>query len=174
MAIATIVSRRYSASRGVFAWMVVKLPSWPVFMAWSMSSASSPRTSPTTMRSGRIRRALITRCRAVTAPLPSMFGRPGFQAHDVPLPQHQFGRVLDRDDALLVRDEAREDVQQRRLAGAGSARDQDVEPRADGRLEEIQHRLRQRLALDQVLRAELDRCGNGGSTSPGRRAPAAE
>ena len=58
--IAIIVSIRVSASRGVLAWTVVSDPSWPVFMACSMSSASSPRTSPTTMRSGRIRRALIT------------------------------------------------------------------------------------------------------------------
>ena len=72
-AIATIVSSRYSASRGLLAWIVVKLPSWPVFMACSMSSASSLRTSPTMMRSGRIRRALTTSSRARTAPLPSMF-----------------------------------------------------------------------------------------------------
>ena len=43
-------------------------------MAWSMSSASSPRTSPTTMRSGRIRRELMTSCRWRMAPLPSTLG----------------------------------------------------------------------------------------------------
>ena len=32
-AISTRVSRRASASRALFAWIVVKLPSWPVFMA---------------------------------------------------------------------------------------------------------------------------------------------
>ena len=74
LAMATIVSRRYSASRALLAWTVVRLPSWPVFIACSMSSASSPRTSPTMMRSGRIRRALITSCRCLTAPLPSMLG----------------------------------------------------------------------------------------------------
>ena len=72
LAIATIVSRRYSASRGLLAWIVVKLPSWPVFIACSMSSASSLRTSPTTMRSGLIRRALTTSSRCRTAPLPSI------------------------------------------------------------------------------------------------------
>ena len=40
-------------------------------MACSMSSASSPRTSPTTMRSGRIRRLLTSSSRWRTAPLPS-------------------------------------------------------------------------------------------------------
>ena len=73
-AIATIVSSRYSASRALLAWTVVRLPSWPVFIACSMSRASSPRTSPTMMRSGRMRRALMTNCRCLTAPLPSMLG----------------------------------------------------------------------------------------------------
>ena len=54
--------------------MVESEPSWPVFMAWSMSSASEPRTSPTMMRSGRMRRALRTRSRIVTSPLLSMLG----------------------------------------------------------------------------------------------------
>src|SRR5258707_652602 len=49
-------------------------PSWPVFIACSMSKASSPRTSPSTMRSGRIRRLLMTSCRWRIAPLPSMLG----------------------------------------------------------------------------------------------------
>src|SRR5688572_5884878 len=69
--IAIIVSTRVSASRGVFACTVVSEPSWPVFMAWSMSSASSPRTSPITMRSGRIRRAFTTSWRCRMAPFPS-------------------------------------------------------------------------------------------------------
>ena len=70
----TMVSMRPSASRGEFAWIVVSEPSWPVFIACSMSSASAPRTSPTMMRSGRMRSALRTRSRCVTSPLPSMFG----------------------------------------------------------------------------------------------------
>jgi hypothetical protein len=73
-AISTIVSRRESESRGELAWVVVMPPSWPVFMAWSMSSASGPRHSPTMMRSGRMRRALMTSSRMVTSPLPSMLG----------------------------------------------------------------------------------------------------
>ena len=39
-----------------------------------MSSASGPRTSPTTIRSGRIRSALRTSRRIVTSPRPSRFG----------------------------------------------------------------------------------------------------
>ena len=69
-----IVSSRLMASRGLLAWTVVIEPSWPVFMAWIMSSVSAPRHSPMMIRSGRIRRAFLTRSVAVTAPLPSMFG----------------------------------------------------------------------------------------------------
>ena len=80
--------------------------------------------------------------------------RPRLEPDDVALPQRQFGSVFDRDDAFLVRNEARQRIQQRRLAGAGSARDDDVQPRGDRALEEIEHRLRQRLAIDQILRAD--------------------
>ena len=73
-AVSTSVSRRESASRGEFAWIVVSEPSWPVFIAWSMSSVSAPRTSPTMIRSGRMRRALRTSSRMRISPWPSMFG----------------------------------------------------------------------------------------------------
>ena len=63
-----------SASRGVLACKVASDPSWPVFMACNMSRASAPRTSPTMMRSGRMRRQLRTRSRWVTSPRPSMLG----------------------------------------------------------------------------------------------------
>jgi len=59
-------------SRGALAWTVVKDPSWPVFMACNMSRAAPSRTSPTTMRSGRIRRAFMTRSRIEIWPLPSV------------------------------------------------------------------------------------------------------
>ena len=69
-AISTIVSRRLSASRAALACTVVIEPSWPVFMAWSMSSASAARHSPTMMRSGRMRRAFFTRSRIAPCPCP--------------------------------------------------------------------------------------------------------
>jgi len=64
-------------------------------------------------------------------------GRTRLQPHHVRLLQRQFGRVLDRDDALVVRDETRQTVEHRGLARARAAGDQDVEPRLDHRL---QHR----------------------------------
>jgi hypothetical protein len=73
-AMATMFSRREQASRALLAWIVVIDPSWPVFMACSMSITSSPRVSPTMMRSGRIRSAFRRQSRWVTAPLPSTLG----------------------------------------------------------------------------------------------------
>ncbi len=67
----TIVSRRLSNSRGLFACTVVMEPAWPVFMAWSMSNVSAPRHSPTMIRSGRIRSEFRTRSRIRTSPVPS-------------------------------------------------------------------------------------------------------
>ena len=72
-AISARVSMRRSASAGEFACTVVSDPSCPVLSAWSMSSASAPRTSPTTIRSGRMRSALRTSWRIVTSPRPSRF-----------------------------------------------------------------------------------------------------
>jgi hypothetical protein len=70
-AISTSISRRDRASRGLLACRVVSEPSWPVFIAWSMSRASPPRHSPTTMRSGRMRSVLRTSSRIGTSPRPS-------------------------------------------------------------------------------------------------------
>ena len=44
-----------------------------MFSACNMSSASPPRTSPTTTRSGRIRSAARTSARTLTSPAPSAF-----------------------------------------------------------------------------------------------------
>ena len=54
-------------------------------------------------------------------------GRPGLQADDVLLLELEFGGVLDGDDALAVRDQPGEGVEQGGLAGAGAAGDDDVE-----------------------------------------------
>ena len=58
-------------------------PSWPVFIAWSMSSASPPRTSPTMMRSGRI--AAVAH-QVLTSPRRALdVRRAGLQPHNVVL-----------------------------------------------------------------------------------------
>ena len=67
--IMTRYSRRLMASRGLFAWTVTMDPGCPVFIACMASSASAPRTSPTTMRSGRIRSAFFNKSRIVISPV---------------------------------------------------------------------------------------------------------
>ena len=60
-------------SGGVLAWPVDSEPSWPVVIAWSMSSASPERHSPTMTRSGRMCIALRSKSRIVISPWPSRF-----------------------------------------------------------------------------------------------------
>ena len=71
--------------------------------------------------------------------LPFDVGRPGLQAHDVFLRELQFGRVFDGDQALVLRNVLRQDVQERRLAGAGAAGDQDADARAHRRGQHFHH-----------------------------------
>ena len=107
--------------------MVVRLPSWPVFIACSMSSASAPRTSPMMMRSGPHAQRVDDQVALLDRALALDVRRARLEPDDVPLPQHQLGGVLDGDDALALGDEAGQHVQQRRLAGAGAAADDDVQ-----------------------------------------------
>ena len=66
-------------------------------------------------------------------------GGAGLQPHHVRLLQLQLGRVLDRHRALAVVDHPAHGVQQRGLARAGAAGDQDVEPRPAGDLQDRRH-----------------------------------
>ena len=71
--------------------------------------------------------------------------------------QLQFGGILNRDDALPGRDETGERVEQRGLARAGAAGDDDVEPRLDRGLQQRHHPAGQRPLLHQVFRHQLIR-----------------
>ncbi len=62
-----------TASRAELAW-IVHIPGSPEFSAISRSRLSSCRTSPTTMRDGRIRSASFTRRRSLISPVPSRLG----------------------------------------------------------------------------------------------------
>src|SRR5256885_11001045 len=117
-----------------------------------MSSASAPRTSPTMMRSGRMRSELRTSSRIGISPSPSMF-LVRLESKDVPLVEPQLGRVLDRDDAILVRDRRRHRVQQGRLTGTRAARDEDVQLCSDALLEEVDGFAAERAEPDQVVKA---------------------
>ena len=106
------------------------------------------------IRSGRMRSELRTSSRIATSPSPSMFFGPRLEPQDVPLVEPQLGGVLDRDDPVAVRDRGRERVQQRRLAGAGAAGDQDVQLGLDAALEEVDGLGRERAEPDQVVEVE--------------------
>ena len=127
----TRVSSRASASAGPLAWMVDIEPSCPVLSACSMSSASPPRTSPTTSRSGRIRSAARTSSRTVTPARALGVRRTRLEPHDVRLREPQLGRLLDGDDAFGVRDRLRQRVEQGGLARARRPGHQEVPSRAD-------------------------------------------
>ena len=131
-------------SRGVLEWSVAIEPSWPVFIAASRSKHSWPRISPRMMRSGRIRRALMTRSRMVIAPWPSRFGGRVSSGSQCGCCKPKLGRVLDGDHALARVDHLRQGVEHGRLARAGTARDDDVHAAGAGDLEHRRHLLRHR------------------------------
>ena len=120
-AIMIIVSSRPWASRGVLACSVVIEPSWPVFMAWSMSSVSAAAALADDDPLGPHTQGVADQVAGGDRALALDVRRPRLQPDDVVLLQLQFGRVLDRHDPLVVRDEARQRVQQRRLAATGAA-----------------------------------------------------
>ncbi len=77
--------------------------------------------------------------------------RPRFQADDVLLLHAELGGVLDRDDPVIVLDEARKRVQQCCLARAGASGDDDVEPRLHDGLHQHQHLGGEGLEPEQVV-----------------------
>ena len=118
----TRLAKRCKAFSAVFAWMVASEPECPVFKESSSVRASTPRTSPRMMRSGRHRRADFKRSSKVTADLnvsvwhstARMFG---FWIG-------KLGGVLDDNDALMLRYRIRQDAQERGLSGARSTADE--------------------------------------------------
>src|SRR3954451_19325840 len=84
--------------------------------------------------------------------------RSRLERHHVLLPQLELGGVLDRHDPLVVGDERRQHVERRRLARAGAAGDEDVEPRLHAGAQELEHDRGRGAESDQVVHRE----GGGG------------
>ena len=105
-AVSTSVSTRLMASRGVFAWIVVSEPSWPVFMAWSMSTVSGAAALADDDAVGPHPQGVPDEVADRDLALALDVGGPRLERDHVLLRELQLGRVLDRDDALAVRDEA--------------------------------------------------------------------
>ena len=102
-AIMTIISRRVRASRVSLAWMVVRLPSWPVFMACSMSSASAPRHLADDDAVGPHTQGVADQIALLDLADAFEVGRPRLQPDHVRLLQLQLGRVLDGDQPFVAR-----------------------------------------------------------------------
>ena len=153
-AISASSSMRRSASSGLFACTVVSDPSWPVVIACNMSSASPPRTSPTTRRSGRMRSALRTSSRMPTSPVPSRLAPRASRRATCGRSMRSSAASSTVTIRSLGVDARRERPEQRRLAARRAAADHDREPRAHAALEQIGVGLRERAELDQLRQRE--------------------
>jgi hypothetical protein len=72
----------------------------------------------------------------------------------VVLRELQLSGLLDGDDAVAVRDGGGQRVQERRLAGARSPGDQDVQVGLDAAVQEVGRLGRERSDLDQLVESE--------------------
>ena len=82
-------------------------------------------------------------------------GRAGFETHHMRLLQLQLGRILAGDDALVEVDVAGQAVEQRRLAGAGAAGDDDVAADAADDLQDLGAFRRDGAELDELVERQL-------------------
>ena len=80
--------------------------------------------------------------------------RTRFHAADMRLLQLQFGGVFDREQTLFFRDEGRQRVEHRGLAGAGAAGDDRGDARLHGGRKQLGHRRAQRADIDQLGQVE--------------------
>ena len=64
--------------------------------------------------------------------------------------QLQFGGILDRHDAFAMVDEGGQGIEQRGLAGARAAGNQDIAAAFDDRLQQLRHFLADAAILDQL------------------------
>ena len=135
----TMFSSRVSASRGVLAWIVRhravvagvhRLQHVERFVAADLAEDDAVGA-----HAQRVLQQVAHRDLAGALEV----GRAGLEPHDMRLLQLQFGGVLDRHGALGRVDHPRQGVEQRRLARAGAAGDQDVEPAARGDLQQRRH-----------------------------------
>ena len=69
----------------------------------------------------------------------AQFAPCGEQTDAIGMAHIEFGRILDQDQSLVVRDLANERIQKSCLARRGPARDQDVFPRQNGRRQQSRH-----------------------------------
>ena len=146
------LARRESAELALLACTVVSDPPWPVLSACSRSAASPPRTSPTTMWSGRWRSACRTRSRIDTGA-----SEPAAPASK----RRQFARSIRSSSvssmATIRSSSGSSSIRAFRsvvLPRAGASGDQDVPPRSESVAGDEEHLFRQGALADEVLGRE--------------------
>ncbi len=80
--------------------------------------------------------------------------RPRFEPQHVVLLQLKFGRVFDRHDSLVVLNEARQRVEQRRFTGTGTAADDHVQAGLDRPFQQHHHFRRERFVIQQIFQLQ--------------------
>ena len=96
-------------------------------------------------------------------------GRTRLEPHDVILLEAEFGGVFNSDDALARRDIRREKIEQRGLARARAAGDDDVHAREDAGAQEFEHGRGESVILDEIVGGEQILARNGGCKGKDRR-----
>ena len=133
----------------MFAWIVVSEPSWPVFIAWSMSSVSGTADLADDDAVGPHAQRVSDELADADLALALDVRRARLERDHVLLLELKLGRVLDRHDALVAGNERRQRVQHRRLTGAGTTGDEDVQLALHARREELR-RLRRRCEPNEI------------------------
>ena len=82
-------------------------------------------------------------------------GRSGFKADEVRLCESKFGRVFDGQDSFGMRQVIREDIEECRLTGSGTACDDDIFPKQNADSEKFAHGIGDCAESDQIPVEEL-------------------
>ncbi len=106
-------------------------------MDCTMSSASPLRTSPTMIRSGRIRSEALNKSRIVQRPAAVGVGLLRFEIQAMFLREPEFGAVLDDHDAFLFGNRGGERIEEGGFARARAAGDDDVLPQPDAEFQKL-------------------------------------
>lgn len=116
--------------------------------------ASAPRTSPTMMRSGRIRKLILDEIAHLDLAFAFKVRRTRFKTHNVRLLQLKFGGVFAGDDAFFVIDGAGQAVEKGCLARTCAARDQRIAANTADDLENRRGLRRDGAELDEIFKLQ--------------------
>jgi hypothetical protein len=141
-------------SRGVLAWPVVSDPSWAGVHGLQHVQGLAGADFADDDAVGTHAQGVAHQLADGDGALALDVGRTGLERDDVLLAELQLGGVLDGDDALVVGDERGQHVQRGRLARAGTAGDEDVEPCLHAGLQEVEHLGRGGAEPDEVVDGE--------------------